>query len=322
MVFIIPLLLGAVAIVSAGAGVIVGADGVSNMQKAKKIGKDAQKRYEDKKTLAQNKFHLTQNLAAEYGQMQIAVKIETIGRFAAFMERIKQQVSVKDLEFLEGLEGVSFQQIQEYKTAALEAKNFLAGGFNAVGAGYAAGQSAVALVGLFGTASTGAAIGGLSGAAAWSSTLAWLGGGSLATGGGGMALGAWVLGGIAVAPALMIGGFVLGGQGEKALTEARNYESKTNTEIAKLDTFEDFLGQVQRQIIELKDIVNNLNKRAIDYLIELESKPFERERDGAKFQQTVFLIKALSEIMKVPVLDADGNPNPIAATLRAKYQRV
>ena len=319
MVFILPFLLGAVAIVSAGAGVIAGADGVSNMQKAKKIGEEAQKRYKNKQTLSKNKFQLTQNLAEEYGQLQIAVKIETIGRFVDFIERIGKQASLKDLEFLENIEGGLFQQIQEYKTATLEAKQFLTGGFKAVGAGYAAGQSAVALVGLFGTAGTGAAISGLSGAAAWSSTLAWLGGGSLATGGGGMALGAWVLGGITVAPALMIGGFVLAGQGEKALTEAHNYESKTNIEIAKLDTFEDFLGQVQRRIIELKGNVNNINKRAINCLIELESKPFVLDRDVAKFQQAALLSKALSEIMKVPVLDNDGNLNPMTAALTAKY---
>ncbi|MCG6134311.1 MAG: hypothetical protein MET45_06560 [Nostoc sp. LLA-1] len=177
-------------------------------------------------------------------------------------------------------------------------------------------------MGLFGTASTGAAIGGLSGAAAWNATLAWLGGGSLAAGGGGMALGTLVLGGIAVGPALMIGGFVLGGQGEKALTEARNYEAKANTEIAKLDAFENFLGQVQRRITELKDIVQTLNNKAIEGLIELESKPFVRERDAVKFQQVALLIKALAEIMKTPVLDTEGNLNQNTAGLKAKYRSI
>jgi hypothetical protein len=204
----------------------------------------------------------------------------------------------------------------------LEAKRFAAGGFQAVGAAYTAGQGAVALAGLFGTASTGAAIGGLSGAAAWNATLAWLGGGSLATGGGGMALGGLVLGGIAVGPALMIGGFVLGGQGEKALTEAHSYEAQVNEEIAKLDTFEDFLEQVQRRIIELESLVNSLNDRAIDSLIKLETQTFVRERDVAKFQQVALLIKALVEIMKTPVLNAEGNLNEATGTLKTKYRNI
>ena len=120
----------------------------------------------------------------------------------------------------------------------------------------------------------------------------------------------------------MIGGFVLGGQGEKALTEARRYEAKVNTKIAELDAYEDFLGKVQRRITELKDLVKNLNFRAIDSLTELEAKPFKRKRDAGKFQKVALLIKALAEIMKTPVLDAEGNLNQATTTLKAKYRTI
>lgn len=309
MIFIIPIILGAAALVTAGVGVATGVDGVAKIEKAKKRGKAAQERYDQKRQSVEDTLQATQSLAEEYGQLQIQVELQTIGRLVAFIERIGQKASQSDMEFLEGLEGVSPQQIQEYKTAALEAERFATGGLTAVGAAYAAGQGTIALVGLFGTASTGAAIGGLSGAAAWNATLAWLGGGSLAAGGGGMALGTLVLGGIAVGPALMIGGFVLGGQGEKALTEARRYEAEVNTEVARLDAFADFLGQVQRRITELKDLVKTFDDKASDGLTELESRPFIRERDAAKFQQVALLVKALAEIMKTPVLDAEGNLN-------------
>ncbi len=320
MIFIIPIILGAAALITAGTGVKAGKDGVSKIKEAKKLGKAAQKRYEGKRKSVENTWEATQTLAEEYGQLQIQVKLQTIGRLVAFIERIGQQASQSEMEFLEGLEGVSPQQIQEYKTAALDAERVATGGAKAVGAAYAAGQSAVAFVGLFGTASTGAAISGLSGAAASNAALAWLGGGSLAAGGGGMALGTLVLSGIAAGPALMIGGFVLGGQGEKALTEARRYEAEANTEIDKLDAFEDSLGQAQRRITELKDLVNNLNDRAIEGLVELESKPFEPKQDAGKFQQVALFIKALVEIIKTPVLDAEGNLNQATATLKAKYR--
>ena len=322
MIFIIPLIIGAVALLTGGAGVVVGIDGVSNMEKAKKTGQDAQKRYKQKHESLEKVLGSTQELAEEYGQLQIQVKLQTIERFVTFIEGIGQTASLSDMKFLEGLEGVSSQQIQEYKTTALEVKPLAKGGVKAIGAGYAAGQSTVALVGLFGTASTGAAIGGLSGAAAWSSTLAWLGGGSLAAGGGGMALGHLVLGSIAGAPALLIGGFVLGGQGEKALTEAHRYTAEANTEIAKLDACDSFYGQVQRRITELNNLLNAINNRAIDGLIELESQPFVRERDIAKFQQVALLIKALAEVMKTPVLDNDGNLNHATEPLTAKYQNI
>ncbi len=316
MIFIIPIILGAVALITAGVGVASGVDGVSKMEEAKRIGNAAQKRYEQKRQSVERVLKVTQDLATEYGQLQIQVKLKTTKRFVDFIEKIGQRASQKNTKFLERFEGVSFQQIHEYRTTTLKAENFAAQGFAAAGTAYAAGQSTMALVGLFGTASTGIAIGELSGVVAWNAALAWLGGGSLAVGGGGMALGTLVLGGIALGPALMIGGFALGGQGEKALTDARHYEAAVNTEIARLDVFEEFLGQVQRQMAELTDLLNTLNNRATDGLIKLESKPFDQERDAAKFQQVALLIKALAEIMKTPVLDTAGNLNQTTATLK------
>jgi hypothetical protein len=66
--------------------------------------------------------------------------------------------------------------------------------------GTAAGIGAWGLASTFGTASTGTAIYGLSGAAASHATLAWFGGGALAAGGSGMAGGIVVLGGLVALP--------------------------------------------------------------------------------------------------------------------------
>ena len=119
MIFIIPIILGAVALITAGVGVTAGANGVSKMDEAKKIAKAAQRRYEQDQKSVERAFQVTQQWAEEYGQLQIQVKIETMGRLVAFIERIGQRASQKDLEFLEGLEGVSPHQIQEYKISAI-----------------------------------------------------------------------------------------------------------------------------------------------------------------------------------------------------------
>ncbi|MBD1895619.1 hypothetical protein [Coleofasciculus sp. FACHB-129] len=319
MIFVIPIILGAAALATAAYGAVKGVEGVSDMKDAEKIGKSAQKRHERAVKKLQTDWEATQELAEAYGQLQIDIKVRTVGRFVNFIKRIGRQASESEMEFLAGLEGVSVQQLKEYEAAALEAEKFAQGGITALGAAAAAGQGAVGLVGLFGTASTGTAIAGLSGAAAWNATLAWLGGGSLAAGGGGMALGTLVLGGITVGPALMIGGFVLAGQGEKALTKARKYEANVSTEIAKIDAAKDFLQQVKRRIAELSNLVEDLNNRAVIGLNELESQSFETNRDASKFQQVGLLVKALVEIMKTPVLDTKGNLNPSSATIKAKY---
>lgn len=61
------------------------------------------------------------------------------------------------------------------------------------GAAVAGGSILTALATTFGTASTGAAISSLSGVAASNAVLAWIGGGAVAAGGGGMALGSTIL---------------------------------------------------------------------------------------------------------------------------------
>lgn len=94
-----------------------------------------------------------------------------------------------------------------YGTQALDKVGRFNSGFNSainVGAGSIAGGSLAigswALITALGSASTGAAISGLSGVAATNATLAWFGGGALAAGGAGMAGGAAVLGGLFAVP--------------------------------------------------------------------------------------------------------------------------
>lgn len=262
------------------------------------------------------------NKAAEvYGEIQLKVKKCTIGRFVAFIERIGQRASQSELQFLEGLD-ISIQQIEEYKTAAIEAEDWFKGSVSAAVAGAAAGSSAVTLarsVGtvtvtrFFGLWATEVGISQLGGAAARNATIAWLGGSSMAVGG-------FVLGGITLGPALMVGGFQLAGKGEEALTKAREYEAKVNAEVAKIEAAKDFLKRVKQRIIELDDLVCDLNTRADLGLNELESRAFERNRDASKFQQVLLLVKALFEIVKTPVLDSEGQLNPAAATIQAKYR--
>lgn len=87
----------------------------------------------------------------------------------------------------------------------------VAGVATGVGVAALAPGAAMAVATTFGTASTGAAISALSGAAATNAALAWLGGGVVATGGGGMVAGeallalagpvGWVIGGTALVAA-------------------------------------------------------------------------------------------------------------------------
>lgn len=316
----IPIILGAVALGTAAVGAFKGAEGAVGMHESNEIGKRAQERYELALEELQSCWETTNKAAELYVQMQLHVRQRTIGRFIEFIKRtLGQKASQEDLKFLVEI-GISVQQIQEYKAAVIEAQQFTQGGYQAVLAGTAAGQGAVGLATSIGVASTGTAISGLSGAAATNATLAWLGGGSLAAGGGGMALGSIILGGLTIGPALAVGGFMLASEGEKALTKAQDYEAQVNIEIANIELTKDYLIQIKQRVSELANLVCRLNKQAELALTDLESQEFDRERDASKFQKVALLIRALAEILKTPVLNEEGKINIGTITILEKYR--
>jgi hypothetical protein len=317
----IPLILGAAALATGALGVGAGISGWSDMDEAKEIGENAQEDYQDALDYLDGQREETNQLAEYYGDFQMNVMIDTIGRFVDFIENNIGNSKQSQKKFLAGLDGISVKQVKEYKTATIEGEQFFQGGIKAIGGAAAGYGGAMSLATSVGVASTGTAISGLSGAAATNATLAWLGGGSLAAGGGGMFVGSIVLGGITIAPALMIGGFVFASQAEKALTKAQKYEAKINKAIAEIEAIGDFLEQVRQRIYELGYLLKSLNERAIDGLDELESLTyFDQNRDADRFQQVALLIKAISEIMKTPVLDSEGQLNPATTTITAKYR--
>ena len=78
------------------------------------------------------------------------------------------------------------QRLAKWEGASINAAEVLGGLTSSGVAGVSTAAGVYGLVGTLGTASTGTAIGTLSGAAAKSATLAWLGGGPAVMGGGGV----------------------------------------------------------------------------------------------------------------------------------------
>lgn len=315
----IPIIIGAAALGSAAIGALAGAAGKIDMDLAQEIGERAQERHKRAVTNFQTNFEATNNLAAVYGQLQIRIKMHTIGRFVSFIERIGQQASQSDMRFLEGLD-ISVQRLKEYKATALEAEKLSKGLTSAASAGMAAGAGAVGVAQAFGTV----AVPQLFGLFTTEVAVSQLGAAGVLTylGGGSMALGGAVLGGIALGPALMVGGFHLAGKGEKALTEARKYQAKVETEISKIEAAQEFLQQVEQRIRELGKLVHRFESQAQTALDQLESQPFERKRDDNKLQQVALLVQALAEIMKASVLDTEGKLNYRTVTILEKYRHL
>lgn len=169
----------------------------------------------------------------------------------------------------------TFVDACEFAKAELEAAKKSALG---AGAGAAAGAAIVSVAPTvamwvattFGTASTGTAISALSGAAAQSAALAWLGGGTLAMGGGGMAAGQAFLAmtgpiGWSVAGVTLLSSIVLFGLNKFKLDKQKKEEIeavKNNTNIARKTA-----AQLQEMLDENKLLKDRLNELYRDCMI-------------------------------------------------------
>lgn len=183
------------------------------------------------------------------------------------------------------------------------------GGGAAVAFGAYSGTMALA------TASTGTAISTLSGAAGANATLAWLGGGSLATGGGGMALGTMVLGGLVAGPALAIFGHIVGNKGEEALNVARSNLEQAKTIRDEAILIVEKLVAVSKVTSLAKNVLSKTSSRLRGAVLDLrkviENEGADYPALSTKSQEAVFLAVKYAQLIKAmidtPILDEYGN---------------
>lgn len=317
MIFIIPIIAGVIALGSTVLGAGMTLEAMDNIEKAKEIGKEAESNYQEAIKLIEETWAETNRAATIYGELQIRVKTKLIKRFVSYIERIGRKASDGELSFLEGLGNFSPQQIKEFKTEVMEAEEIAGGLVKASITGAGAGTAALGVANAIGTV----AVPQLFGLFTTNVAVSQLGMAGVATylGGGSIALGGTILGGIALGPALLVGGFHLAGKAEEALTQAQEYKSKVNIEIAKIESATALLNQVHTRIKELGSLTRSLEKKALICLDELESSSFDVKRDAAKFQQLFLLVKTVSEIIKTPVLDEQGEIKPLSYSVQLKY---
>lgn len=162
-----------------------------------------------------------------------------------------------------------------FGTQALDKVGRFNSGFKSainVGAGSIAGGSLAvgswALVTALGSASTGAAISGLSGVAATNATLAWFGGGALAAGGAGMTGGAAVLSGLFAIPLVYFaakGSHKKGKELEEAKTELEDTIVRIREQISAFPAILAALKDKKRETAKLcKDFIADVVKYSGD----------------------------------------------------------
>lgn len=150
------------------------------------------------------------------------------------------------------------------------------------------------------TASTGTAIAGLNGAAATNASLAALGGGSIATGGLGMAGGAIVMNALAFAPAVAIGGVMIGRKGSKKLESAKDYADEVDRYAEEVKSVTATMKRLQQLSQKMKSTLKDMEMIFHRYYICV-IETTERTTDFKCFtrqeQQSFFIAVKLGRIL-------------------------
>ena len=313
-----PLIVPLVVVVAVG--VVAAAKGMTDMVTGRFVAKKARRLHEaalQDLAVAQQPVH---ECVAAYGGRQIEAVTVTIGQFADWIERNQMAVNRLGHDPVGGID-VSIPELPEMKNEVKQARGWIKGGVAGASAAVAAPQAALLGVSAFATASTGTAISSLSGAAATNATLAWLGGGSLAVGGGGMAAGTAVLGLVAAAPAAFIGGITVAVIGSKQKTSAKRYAAEVCVACEHIRTAIDLLPRITERVSELSGVLTGLVERAGAAISSLEGLTFDPDIHGADFQRALQLVRAIREVVNTPVLDeSTGELTEVSLKIVRKYQ--
>jgi hypothetical protein len=269
----------------------VGALGIGKHRSAKRIDAEARKTYATAKRLYKRSRHETEKSGERLGRLKIEVMSTEMADLHAALSLFRRL----DLEAGVGNDPLPETPLDPHEFEEIDFKEWkrvagLTGG-TAMVFGKAAGSAtatSVATMGLGWTAaaaSTGTAIGSLSGAAATNATLAWFGGGALAAEGAGMAGGAAILGGIAVAPVVLAGGLALLHTGSKALDQARTNEQKAKAAASKSRAARAFFDAVRHRTDYCSRVLTEL-QAALRALTPSVRSAAKREPDARRLTES------------------------------------
>ena len=328
----LPFIIGAIAAVAGAGGIGAGIHGGIKMKEASDTVKAAQRRNEQNVAHLETSNSETLETMDTLGKHEMKI-ISSFQRFSVAFEQIKNAPSFAEIN--KDNVTLSVFTPKEVKDAAVGASVLLGGlGGAALGTagGFAAAGGTTAAVMALGTASTGTAISALSGAAATNATLAALGGGSLAAGGGGVALGTAVLGGATLGVGLLIGGIIFSVAGSSVSSKADKAWNQMLENETKINSICDYLERLKSIAEKFDSALCKVNDVYLNYLSALENtieeqrkkksllaRLFSKKVDFNKFsdeqkrttENTALLVGLLYDMCKVQLVEKSENESEL-----------
>jgi len=310
---LIPAIAAGIAAVTAAVGVKKGFDAKKDMDKAKSLNQTSQDIAKEAEDFIEMARENTNEAITELGQEKIRILSTSINEFVVNFEKIKN-INLMNSEGIDELRNFnsSSESFQQMKEASFEAKKIAINGLAAIGSGalLAYGTYSVVMSGLGGllvTATTGTALGTLSGVAATNATLAWLGGGALAAGGLGVTGGMMVLGGIVAGPALAIGGAIFASQARSALNDSYGNYEKAKAFKAQAKNIGIALKAIYTRANQLTELLKKLDVFFVHQVSVLQfiikSKGVNWEEYSEIEKQEIYKCVQLAQTIKV-ILDS------------------
>lgn len=254
------------------------------------------------------------------GKIRLEVLQGVVGEFLGCLKDMKQKNKINYYELL-GKIGITPQVAKEFgdidmSVSKLSGNTLLVG---TLGTLTAAGTPAAitSAVTALATASTGTAISSLSGAAATNATLAWLGGGSIASGGGGMAAGAAALSTATAAAtagvAIIAAGLIASVHYSNKLTKVTEKAADIAINVAKMEESWVVMEAIIKRANELTNATFEIQQQALLAIQRLKplAPDFDTKNEyyNKTFRTAARLVEALIGLVKVPLLDDMGKLN-------------
>ena len=252
--------------------------------KAENIIDEANKKYNASHEKLENQRLISLKDLETLGKTKVEIWAEDFDDFIEIFKLFKKVDLTGNFSLGEDLE-IKIDEpedIKVMKNLSINAAEILGIGVTAVSAGVLAGIASYSGVSMLASASTGTAIATLSGAAAKNATLAWFGGGSLATGGGGMAAGTLTLGGVVIGPALAVAGHLYKKKAEHNLKEAQNAAIEVDNACQEIDKTIAFLIDMSRVSRDIDSFIKDVTadfQRSIGRLERVYYEAVELQKD-------------------------------------------
>ena len=283
-----------------GLKIISGVQAVHDRKKSIQTKEEADKLQEEVMATNEDVREDLNDTLETFGRRRMEALHNTVGVFLDYLERLNQKSRTKEYEFLTEID-ITSEEIAEMKQIDMKVSDVakvltVGGGFAAIGLSISEAAVDSCIIAFLST-----------GVAPASLTLA--------------ASGALIPGLAIISIGTLASSFY-----SRKYTEATQYLSDVKEWVAQAEASWLVIAGIKQRVLELQGLTTDLETRTVAQLHKLD--PYIDNFNNTDmtqvglFQQAAIMVKSMSELAQVPVLDDDGNLNEQANIVAAKTEKI